>query len=955
MKNTKFFVSTLIAAAAMTATAYAEDVTLSNGVKTSVSVTDGVSGAGNTYKYSTPESGTDNGGWIFLGNLGGTANVSLGTADAQASFSGSGIVGIGYRGGNSGVIYNFDLTTVDASAFSGSLMVVNEWNNSTNVKVSGETWKNTTYIFAGASHEIWASSYEGTPPWRMYNDTGRGRDTLTLSGATTFSGIQGTSKGFTVTNGNGVAVSTNAYEFIGAETAGTVLTIAGAKENSFYGTVGSSSVAVGVNMTGTGTQVFGGTNYFDVVSTVSGSTLDLSGSITSIAGAATNAGTLNLSGATVSLSSAISNTGTVTVSSDTTFALASSSANSGVYSIIANSGSGSITGWNDTTLNRSNFTVDGEVLNSRSTIDLSTAGSVTITGGAISLNWVGTDGTGTWNTASTNTPWADSESNAQFFANEDSVTFNTSGASVIVDGTVNPNAMTVSADTTFSGSGEIILAAPGKLTIDNGAKLSLGGDVTLDLGSGSSALGSTSAPLAISGTGTVKYAFTSSGEGGAWSGFHFSDDFKGTMDWTGHFNWPGSWSNGVAINTEALLRFSSHSDSSNEMWGSTAWSLENDVEFGSDYGINLGGSALTFLGDVSAEGNTISVSGANLLTFAGTATIGGLSIASGATVSVSGEMELITKEGSNFSGTLNVLAGGTLTLTGHDALGYSSGGLGSGVISLQGDSTDKANLVINDSNDNNSMTFSKTLNLKGYTEVSSTSVSEQEKRSFNSWGGTINASGIENEISSDIGLRRAFTITVEDEGELLVSGKVKNGQDQDGGLVKAGLGTLILSGENTFNRTLTVSAGTLVAANASALGAGAVTVEKDATLTFATTVSGVAGGVEINEGATFAIDLTGFTQTASEGDEIGFTILTNTALTFNGTGANTLSSGDIESYFDVEGSTLGAYSEWAREWSYENNTLSLTMTIPEPSAFGLLAGVGALALCVSRRRRVKKA
>ena len=174
-----------------------------------------------------------------------------------------------------------------------------------------------------------------------------------------------------------------------------------------------------------------------------------------------------------------------------------------------------------------------------------------------------------------------------------------------------------------------------------------------------------------------------------------------------------------------------------------------------------------------------------------------------------------------------------------------------------------------------------------------------------------------------------------------------------GSLVKVGSGTLKLSTGNDYSGGTTISAGTLVAANASALGAGAVTVEKDATLTFATTVSGVTGGVEINEGATFAIDLTGFTQTVSEGDEIGFTILTNTALTFNGTGANTLSSGDIESYFDVEGSTLGAYSEWAREWSYENNTLSLTMTIPEPSAFGLLAGVGALALVVSRRKRRK--
>ena len=40
---------------------------------------------------------------------------------------------------------------------------------------------------------------------------------------------------------------------------------------------------------------------------------------------------------------------------------------------------------------------------------------------------------------------------------------------------------------------------------------------------------------------------------------------------------------------------------------------------------------------------------------------------------------------------------------------------------------------------------------------------------------------------------------------------------------------------------------------------------------------------------------------------------------------------------------------------YDGITLSATTVIPEPSAFGLLAGVGALALVAARRRRTKKA
>jgi hypothetical protein len=43
------------------------------------------------------------------------------------------------------------------------------------------------------------------------------------------------------------------------------------------------------------------------------------------------------------------------------------------------------------------------------------------------------------------------------------------------------------------------------------------------------------------------------------------------------------------------------------------------------------------------------------------------------------------------------------------------------------------------------------------------------------------------------------------------------------------------------------------------------------------------------------------------------------------------------------------------KWSMPSVTLSATGIIPEPSAFGMLAGVSALALVASRRRRTKKA
>ena len=178
-----------------------------------------------------------------------------------------------------------------------------------------------------------------------------------------------------------------------------------------------------------------------------------------------------------------------------------------------------------------------------------------------------------------------------------------------------------------------------------------------------------------------------------------------------------------------------------------------------------------------------------------------------------------------------------------------------------------------------------------------------------------------------------------------------------GAIVKQGAGALELRGENTSMGGVTVSAGILVAANAKALGTGAVSVAAGATLKLAVGVAGV-GAVSLADGAVFAIDMAGFNPVSVLGDEnqVALSILSSTALAFNGVSASTLSSAEIEQYFDDTKSNLGNWSEWYREWSYDDNsgTLNLTLTIPEPSAFGLLAGVGALALVASRRRRNRR-
>lgn len=57
----------------------------------------------------------------------------------------------------------------------------------------------------------------------------------------------------------------------------------------------------------------------------------------------------------------------------------------------------------------------------------------------------------------------------------------------------------------------------------------------------------------------------------------------------------------------------------------------------------------------------------------------------------------------------------------------------------------------------------------------------------------------------------------------------------------------------------------------------------------------------------------------------------------------------------IKSFTSGIDSEKQKSWSMPSVTLSTTGIIPEPSAFGMLAGVSALALVASRRRRTKKA
>ena len=93
-----------------------------------------------------------------------------------------------------------------------------------------------------------------------------------------------------------------------------------------------------------------------------------------------------------------------------------------------------------------------------------------------------------------------------------------------------------------------------------------------------------------------------------------------------------------------------------------------------------------------------------------------------------------------------------------------------------------------------------------------------------------------------------YTLTVGDARNLssIYAGELAGG---GGSLIKAGTSTLTLSGANSYGGNTFINAGTLVAANASALGGSAVTVAPGANLT----VAGVAlntglGSISLNGG-----------------------------------------------------------------------------------------------------------
>lgn len=382
----------------------------------------------------------------------------------------------------------------------------------------------------------------------------------------------------------------------------------------------------------------------------------------------------------------------------------------------------------------------------------------------------------------------------------------------------------------------------------------------------------------------LRTTFTSSYSPGAYT-WNVTSGESGSLDYTS-----AAWTNQYATGDTTLVK------GADVVFGNDATLVKNvsvadrvyvdTVTVGGAYTLSGGGtlaaSSLSMTGSLSLGDNTVveltngttTLTSASKITGTGTVKLG-----------QGGVLELNHSGGTSaVTSNIEIAAGGLLKLTPGDALGWNGYGTSAfaHMIKLEGASDNLAKMEVT-----NKQTLSVNINLAGNSQISG--------GQLEFYGAGISASGTNNTISSGLMARNAATITVAENGELVVSGDISCNTGQypnPGAITKEGAGKLVLSGTNkTLNGALNVNAGTLEIQNGLTLAPvnpnkenstpGSLNLSNGATLIIGSEITNngsgtiaLGGNVVINN--TNSYDFLDATSVVySEGNENGFCTITD--------------------------------------------------------------------------------